>query len=396
MNISLSKELEQLIQEKVKSGRYLSASEVVGEALRLLDERDRVQEARLAELKVKIREGIEASERGELVDGEEFFAELEEDIRHTAANANHRQGKGWPPGFFEDTFGAFKDDPLVIDSERIFENDLLIASIALANDLTLVTHNTGEFSRVEGLRIEDWAEALQEVAAWEVDWKSGIAAYQQAIDLNPESTYLYNGLGDMYYTNGNYSKAIAAYQEAIRLDPQYAYSHNGLGDIYAYQGKYDEAIAAYKRAIQLDPRCASAYNNLGWAYLMKDDLAQARNNFEEAIPLDPKRYYYPVFNLGLVYALEGKIDEAHSQWQESLTLCKGSSAWDRAFRSLYLVAVGESNHGIAEMRKIIGEDRSALGMMREMLGDAEVLARCPVKPEGIDTVIEMLKQAMAE
>ena len=35
-------------------------------------------------------------------------------------------------------------------------NDLLIASIALANNLTLVTHNTGEFSRVEGLQIEDW------------------------------------------------------------------------------------------------------------------------------------------------------------------------------------------------------------------------------------------------
>ena len=80
MNILLSKELERLIQDKVKSGRYLSASEVVGEALRLLDERDRLQEARLAELKAKIREGIEASERGEVVDGEEFFAELEEDI----------------------------------------------------------------------------------------------------------------------------------------------------------------------------------------------------------------------------------------------------------------------------------------------------------------------------
>ena len=34
--------------------------------------------------------------------------------------------------------------------------DLLIAAIALANDLTLVTHNTREFSRVAGLRLEDW------------------------------------------------------------------------------------------------------------------------------------------------------------------------------------------------------------------------------------------------
>lgn len=141
MNILLTKELEQLIQDKVKSGRYLSASEVVGEALRLLDERDslrdsyasRLQEGRLAELKAKIREGIEASERGEVVDGEEFFAGLEEDIRRIeaemeqsvtpAANANTRQGRGWPAGFFEETFGALKDDPLVIDSDGIFEDE---------------------------------------------------------------------------------------------------------------------------------------------------------------------------------------------------------------------------------------------------------------------------------
>jgi tRNA(fMet)-specific endonuclease VapC len=32
----------------------------------------------------------------------------------------------------------------------------MIACIALANDLTLVTHNTREFGRVNGLRLEDW------------------------------------------------------------------------------------------------------------------------------------------------------------------------------------------------------------------------------------------------
>lgn len=37
-------------------------------------------------------------------------------------------------------------------------NDLQIAAIALANSLILVTHNVGEFRRVNGLQIEDWEE----------------------------------------------------------------------------------------------------------------------------------------------------------------------------------------------------------------------------------------------
>jgi antitoxin ParD1/3/4 len=43
MNISVPPELERLVTEKVASGRYSSASEVVGEALRLLEERDRLR-----------------------------------------------------------------------------------------------------------------------------------------------------------------------------------------------------------------------------------------------------------------------------------------------------------------------------------------------------------------
>ncbi len=38
----------------------------------------------------------------------------------------------------------------------IGSNDLLIAAIALANNLILVTHNIREFSRVNGLKLEDW------------------------------------------------------------------------------------------------------------------------------------------------------------------------------------------------------------------------------------------------
>ena len=76
MNVSLTPELEQFVHTKVKSGRYLSASEVVREALRLLEERDRLREIRIGTLRQEIAIGIEQSDRGDVLDGEEVIQEL--------------------------------------------------------------------------------------------------------------------------------------------------------------------------------------------------------------------------------------------------------------------------------------------------------------------------------
>lgn len=60
MNVSLTPHLEELVHQKVASGRYGSASEVLREALRLLEERDRVHALRLEELRADIRNGIDS------------------------------------------------------------------------------------------------------------------------------------------------------------------------------------------------------------------------------------------------------------------------------------------------------------------------------------------------
>ena len=80
MNVSLTPELERFVQEKVKSGRYLSASEVVREALRLLQEEEQIRQLRLEKLRKEIAIGIEQADRGEVVDGKEVIKELYEKI----------------------------------------------------------------------------------------------------------------------------------------------------------------------------------------------------------------------------------------------------------------------------------------------------------------------------
>jgi antitoxin ParD1/3/4 len=65
VNISLTPELEKLIYEKVRSGLYNSASEVIREALRLLHERDQVRQQELEAVRAKINRGLEQLDRGE-------------------------------------------------------------------------------------------------------------------------------------------------------------------------------------------------------------------------------------------------------------------------------------------------------------------------------------------
>jgi len=66
MNVSLTPELERMIREKVETGRYASTSEVVREALRLLEQRDRSEQERLAGLRDIWHQGIASGPAGEL------------------------------------------------------------------------------------------------------------------------------------------------------------------------------------------------------------------------------------------------------------------------------------------------------------------------------------------
>jgi antitoxin ParD1/3/4 len=85
MNVSLTPELERLIHDKVETGLYLSASEVVREALRLLEERDKLRALRFEEVRREIQIGIDQADRGEV-------APL--DVRGTLAKVRGRRKNG--------------------------------------------------------------------------------------------------------------------------------------------------------------------------------------------------------------------------------------------------------------------------------------------------------------
>lgn len=80
MNVHLTYELEQLVHTKVQSGRYNSASEVVREALRLMEQRDEIRAIQIQELRSRMERALGESARGEGTDGEVFMQEMLEDL----------------------------------------------------------------------------------------------------------------------------------------------------------------------------------------------------------------------------------------------------------------------------------------------------------------------------
>ena len=58
LNVNLTPQLEELVRRKVSSGRYNSASEVVREALRIMEAQDELQSLKLEQLRRDIRDGL--------------------------------------------------------------------------------------------------------------------------------------------------------------------------------------------------------------------------------------------------------------------------------------------------------------------------------------------------
>jgi len=92
MNISLTRELENFVAKEVKTGLYQSASEVIRAGLRRLkedkDKRPGFMASSVAELEMKISEGLADLKRGDVVSGKRFLAEMK------ALRAKRRQPHG--------------------------------------------------------------------------------------------------------------------------------------------------------------------------------------------------------------------------------------------------------------------------------------------------------------
>jgi antitoxin ParD1/3/4 len=86
VKVSLTPELEKLVQAKIASGRFHSADEVVEEALHLLAEQEIKRDSDLQELRAQMDQALAEADRGDVADGEKFMQRMLDELDLEEAN----------------------------------------------------------------------------------------------------------------------------------------------------------------------------------------------------------------------------------------------------------------------------------------------------------------------
>jgi predicted NACHT family NTPase len=251
---------------------------------------------------------------------------------------------------------------------------------------------------------------------------------------NSKHLQIYRSLKDVYHELGNYDLAITTLQPALessnKLEKHYAY--RDLCWLYSDLGRFEESITAGKQAIELFPKNQPLYNiwrvdynNLGvtyidigdyesayyylnlamdhnsehsvahywlcWIDVIHNNLTKAEKEIKQLIVnrWKPSREY---FILGLIYALQGRVQDAQLNWQKALKNSSNFSLRQKIVYAFYRVLVGDMG-GIVQMQDILTQYQPPAALLQHnIISHTEVMSRCPEQPEGVELLVQLIKR----
>ena len=223
--------------------------------------------------------------------------------------------------------------------------------------------------------------------AQEKQYDRAVAAYQQALRLNPGLAAAHHGLGTMYHNMGRVADALEPLKTAVRLDPangiahlnlgitlaalrraddalveleeakrlgpQSPLLHNQIGNALHNLGRFEEALAAYQESRRLDPAVAAVHHNIGLMLMRLGRFAEAVEPLTEALRLQPS-YRNARYLLSDAYSRSGRYDAAVESWTRFLELVPDGreALHNRAWNYMYMGAHGEA--AASDARRLLG------------------------------------------
>jgi tetratricopeptide (TPR) repeat protein len=114
-----------------------------------------------------------------------------------------------------------------------------------------------------------------------------VAAYERAIELDPNSTGALVNLGTLFFNARQYNDAERHYKKAVAVDGDYALAHFNLGNLYDERGDRPRALQHYLQALRSNPAYADAHYNVALLYQNIGQAMKAVRHWREYLKLDP-------------------------------------------------------------------------------------------------------------
>ncbi|MBT33897.1 MAG: hypothetical protein CMO01_29900, partial [Thalassobius sp.] len=180
--------------------------------------------------------------------------------------------------------------------------------------------------------------------------------YEKCIELDANYDLAYFNLG-LTYEKHNTNKAKHYYEKTIEINPTFTFALNGLGNIYFEDGNLEDARVHYQKCIDYDPNFIYAYYNLGLSYERKD-VNKAIEYYEKTLELNPS-YPHAYLSLGKVYHDKYEFEEARLKYEKCIEYSPDNYL---AYYNIYLIIAQTDNEElVAGFVKLVEEKQSAYG-----------------------------------
>ena len=222
-----------------------------------------------------------------------------------------------------------------------------------------------------------------------------VEQYKLALDADPDSRFLQDGLADLYFKIGRIREAVTAAQDQVNKHPDDVEAHTLLGKVYlrslgdmqsAQSGQMLQlAIAEYEKLAQLKPNDIETRLLLGQLYSFNHDSAKAEAQFKAAQAIDAGSEDV-VLNMARLYSEQG-------DFQRAADTLSSVPVDDRSARIEF--ALGASYDQLKKPKDAIAAYRRALDLDSENIDAERGLATALLADGQLDESLKIFNEIIA-
>jgi serine/threonine protein kinase/Flp pilus assembly protein TadD len=212
----------------------------------------------------------------------------------------------------------------------------------------------GRKAAERGLSLDESLAELHTSLSWihrlfDWDWAAAERESLRAIQLNPGYAFGHSRYALLLSGLGRHEEAIAEAERAHELDPLNLLTYTVVGDTLFYARRFESSLTPYRKCLELDPTFGAGHTDLARSLEQLGRTNEAVVEFVRGTA-GPDGLPRPSSGLAILYARDGRMDDAHATMQAVLELSQ------KQFVSPY---------GIASYYAVIGENDRALDWLEK-------------------------------